>query len=322
VTRFYLGQALSGIGSDPAGWLALMGRKLLLVTNRVEPTDTEEYNVYAEYSHVLGATAAVLHFGILLPLAFFGVWITWSERRRLWPYYGLVAVQLASAVVFYVSGRQRLTILPIVLLLAGAGLTGIPGFFRSRSGSSIAAGLAATAAVTLLVAWPWFDWRTVRSMTYYNLGNELAELGVRERAALRYETALELDPDNALARNNYGVLLAQFKMPGAAAREFRQALRIVPDYADAHFNLARVLRDAFDDAGAIEHYRAGLALDPGRPEVYVELGRTQLDVGDRAGARESFLRALQMDPQNEGAAAGLQALRQASQSRAEAIGTP
>ena len=68
MSDYWLGRALRDIRSDPAAWLGLTGRKLLLTINRVEAVDTESIEVYADYSPVL-RWLSWFTFGIILPLS-------------------------------------------------------------------------------------------------------------------------------------------------------------------------------------------------------------------------------------------------------------
>ena len=60
-----------------------MGRKVVLLWNSVEAFDTESQESYAEWSPLLGIGAIIGNFGLLVPLAAFGVCVTWADRRRL-----------------------------------------------------------------------------------------------------------------------------------------------------------------------------------------------------------------------------------------------
>jgi hypothetical protein len=63
--------------------------------------------------------------------------------------------------------------------------------------------------------------------------NELAE------ATRLYDTGFEIDPDHAVARNNFGVLLAKQGKIAEAYEHFRRAVQIDPDYYDAEVNLEK-----------------------------------------------------------------------------------
>ena len=87
VSSYWTGQAVDYITSQPGSWLKLMARKFALLWNRAEAFDTESQGKLAEWSTPLRFLGPLGHFGILVPLACFGVWVTWPARSRLWILY-------------------------------------------------------------------------------------------------------------------------------------------------------------------------------------------------------------------------------------------
>jgi tetratricopeptide (TPR) repeat protein len=95
----------------------------------------------------------------------------------------------------------------------------------------------------------------------FNLGNCLAALGEKERAAERYSQAVEIDGTFADAWNNLGVLLAEFGDANAATDAFKRALVADPSYADALYNLADLCDEAGNSQDASFHWQTYLSLD-------------------------------------------------------------
>jgi len=120
VSSFWTGRAIDFITSQPGAWLRLTGRKLLLLFNRSEMIDTESQESHAEFSTVLQVLGWIGHFGLLVPLAVFGMISTWPDRRRLWLVYALLVTYAASVVMFFVFARYRYPLVPFLLLFACA----------------------------------------------------------------------------------------------------------------------------------------------------------------------------------------------------------
>ena len=70
------------ITGQPGAWLRLLARKAALLVNADEAIDTESQESYAEFSWPLALLGPVTHFGVLVPLAVAGVWLTWRDRRE------------------------------------------------------------------------------------------------------------------------------------------------------------------------------------------------------------------------------------------------
>src|SRR5262249_40351499 len=130
VSSYWTDQTLAFIRSQPGSWLKLMARKVVLLWNSAEAFDTESQESYAERTPLLGAGAVIGNFGLLVPLAAFGILVTWPDRRRLWVFYALVLTYAASVVIFFIYARYRYPLVPFLVLFTSAGLAGALEFLR------------------------------------------------------------------------------------------------------------------------------------------------------------------------------------------------
>ena len=122
VSQFWTDRALTFITSQPGAWLTLMARKFALLWNATEMLDTESQESYAEWSTPVRVGALFGHFGVLVPLALIGVWVTWPDRKRLWVLYAMVGAYAASVLMFFVYARYRFPLVPFLMLFAAAGI--------------------------------------------------------------------------------------------------------------------------------------------------------------------------------------------------------
>ena len=99
-----------------------MARKFALLWNATESADTESQYSHAEWSFPLRLAGHVSHFGVIAPLALFGVWATWARRDQLWLLYVMGATYAASVMMFFVFTRYRYPLVPFLILFASAGL--------------------------------------------------------------------------------------------------------------------------------------------------------------------------------------------------------
>jgi tetratricopeptide (TPR) repeat protein len=95
-----------------------------------------------------------------------------------------------------------------------------------------------------------------------NLGLLHHRLGRYEDARRHYEVALAADPSCAEAAYNLGSLHDDLGDLPQAVVWYRRALEVRPDYADAHFNLASALERRGDGAVARRHWTRYVELDP------------------------------------------------------------
>jgi hypothetical protein len=108
-----------------------MGVKLLLTLNAGEVADTESLDVYAEHSRLLRALSW-FDFGLVLPLAVFGIWQGRADWRRLSLLYAVLLVLLLSVAAFFVRARYRYPAVFVALLFAACGISVLVLLTRDR----------------------------------------------------------------------------------------------------------------------------------------------------------------------------------------------
>jgi tetratricopeptide (TPR) repeat protein len=276
VSAFYTDKALDYIRAEPLDWAGLMARKLALAVNAVEWVDTKDQYSFGARSPVLWLADRVLHFGILAPLGLLGLWVTWPERRRLWLLHLLFLSYTGTLLLFYIFGRYRLPTTPIVMLFAAAGVTGMRRFAEATRREVVAIAAACVVGFMVFVNFPMSQKDYMRSVTEYNLANELYAAGDADAAIAHYEEAIRLYPGNALANHNLGSLLASRDEYDAAVAHFDRVIEIDDDFAMAHFNRALALEESGRLDEAARGYESALAIDPGNAAARDALQRVQI----------------------------------------------
>lgn len=296
VSRYWAGQAFEWMRAHPADWLSLTFRKLLLALNRVEATDTEDLQSHAEWSVVLRAGKYLFHFGVLAPLGLLGLWITRARRRELQIFYALIVVYLMSVLVFYVLGRYRYLLVPLLLPFAGAGLAGLPSWLSHASAGDRVRGLVFLGAAILVCNWPLQSVSAMQAVTRYNLGDAYRQAGRSDDAVAEFRAALELDPNNPAALSNLGALMAERGDHTEALRLYERALEADPDNATAENNRGQelMLRSRTDEG--IASFERSISLDPLNEEARRNLAMALAGSGRTEDAIHQFQEALRLRP--------------------------
>jgi tetratricopeptide (TPR) repeat protein len=313
VSSYWTDKALDFITSRPSAWLKLMGRKVALLWNATEMLDTESQEAHAEWSLPLRLGGAIGHFGILVPLAVFGVIVTWPRRSHLWVLYAMTLTYAASVVIFYVFARYRYPLVPLLILFAAAGMVEIPALVHARRGRLLSAGprsgseksehapagmwtVAAVAASIVFANWPILSPALMRAVTETNLGVALQSDGRLDEATDHYQRAIALWADYAPAYNNMATALrAKGRLVDAVAT-YERAISLRPEFAEAHYNLANALLDEGKPGEAAKHFRLALQTIPASVEVHNNLGIALVGQGQIDEAITEFRAALQLDP--------------------------
>jgi tetratricopeptide (TPR) repeat protein len=142
-------------------------------------------------------------------------------------------------------------------------------------------------------------------LLFYFMRGYFGELARTQRARLSFRQNLEaamLNPADASAHYNLGLLHLQRKEYDEARERFGRAVTIDPEEIDSHYQLGRIARIQGRLPDAIAHFTDVVSRDEhhAQNEVWREIGETYLAAGQFEDARnslEKFLERRQSDPQ-------------------------
>lgn len=330
VSAYWTGEAMDFIKTRPGQWLALMIRKLALFFNNIEIADTEDLYSYSEQSGILKTADYVFSFGVLLPAAVCGIYLTRGRRQELALLYLLLAGYTASVVIFYVFGRYRYPAVMLLILFASAAVIELVKIIKNMDSAKI------IVCFLLIIAAGIFSNRTIvqknilQAMTANNVANELLLEGDTEQAVQYYLRAIKLNPDNANSYGNLAFVLKSQNRPDEAAACCRKAIQLDPDNLQAylnlaeiftgqgkqdeavncykkilhiqpqnfavHYNLGNLLKAQGKSDEAIDHYRQGLTIEPNDAELHTNLANALNQSGRTEEAMEHYRKAVESDP--------------------------
>jgi tetratricopeptide (TPR) repeat protein len=142
-------------------------------------------------------------------------------------------------------------------------------------------------------------------LLFFFLRGYLGELTRGHRARLSFKQNLEaatLNPADASAHYNLGLIHQQRNEFAQARQRFERAVEIDEDEVDAHYQLGRIARAENRLADAIKHFEPVVARDEAHAqhEIWREIGATYFAAGQFEDARtalERFLAQRQSDPE-------------------------
>ena len=140
--------------------------------------------------------------------------------------------------------------------------------------------------------------RFVDDHSFERAGDEFLKGGEPDRAAAAYRKALALNPANATAHNNLGVILLKRKKLDEAMAHFLKALQAKPSDPHCRRNIGDTLIHQGKTDEAMARYREALRLDPKYTEVRVNLGLLLLMARRHDEATAEFAEAVRHDPDN------------------------
>jgi protein O-mannosyl-transferase len=131
-----------------------------------------------------------------------------------------------------------------------------------------------------------------------NFGQALAAAGDIPEALIQFQKAVDIKPDKADARCNLGSTLLDLGQVDKAMEQLRMALEIKPELALANVNLGMALlqRGQLDEAGKL--LEKALQYEPNNAAAYIQIGHINVKQNRFDNALEDFTKALDLQPGN------------------------
>ena len=138
--------------------------------------------------------------------------------------------------------------------------------------------------------------RREKIAAHIQAGNRMLAQNSPGVAALHYQAALELAPQEPVAHSNLGVAFTRLGRLEEAEAHFRRAVEVKSDFADALANLSGLLNATKRFEAAAQTARRALNLNSGHAGALFCLGTALFAQGDAAAARAYFKRATEAAP--------------------------
>lgn len=308
VSSYWTGQVFEFMRNDPVAFMKLQWRKTMLMANAIEITDTEGQYAYSDTVPLL-RWLSWWNMGILLPLACAGFFLRAKELRRSWLLPLFIILYAASVIAFFVFSRYRLPVVPLLMLVAAAGLVKLPWLIRRRQTSRassranrrlIMAGCALVAA-GVLTWWPMLKVNDQRAVSYSSWAraswssSPTGKMNA-ESAAAMYRKVIAFSPQYAGGYYNLGVQLLELKQTQEAIDVLQTSLQLKPDSADAWNQLGLAYMQAGQSRNAMMAYEKALQLRQNFAAAHNNLGVTLAREGLLEQAEKHYRQAIMLEP--------------------------
>lgn len=294
VSSWWRDRAVKWVVENPGKFIALLTKKLLLM---LHPGDIDQIGmsmafVTDRYGAVPGMPLVL--FPVVVVLAAAGFAASWKKGNADWPLRLFFLTYLLITAVFFVSGRLRLPLLPLMHLYAGSAVAIVLEQLRKKSidRRMIVLGAGAAVGAVILAIQPQVDQRFeqeylklgqiafdggsyseaeemfTRSIGerptmdgYVNAGNANAAQGKFAEASAAYRQAIAMDSTSALAWFNYGNMWMQRNDAPRAHACWVRAVKYNPKFAPARRNLGLLFLQAGRPKEAEEQLSVYLRLE-------------------------------------------------------------
>ncbi len=333
VSDYWLSRGLNWIRANPLDWMKLTARKAVLFWQAFEIPNNEDFYYFNRYSFLF-RNRLLLMFGAIAPLALAGFVLGFIRKNPARLLALFVALFSATVILFFVCGRFRAPVIPVLCIPAAYFIVDVGERLRRGGFRSCLAPLAVFAAAAIFVNADFYRLgeRHTFAESWLRVGIFHASRGRPDKAEAAYRSAIQEDPGFAEGHNNLGVLLMQRDRTDEALAEFTRALEIDPAYPRTINNMAawyehtgnlelareyidRALVDGGDEvevrynAGVIygrlqmfaesaAHFRRLLDIEPGHVAGRLGLGKSLLMEGEHLEAASAFSQVVERDPRH------------------------
>jgi hypothetical protein len=290
-SRYWLGQTLKDITAYPGEYFILLGRKVFLFFNRVEPPTNISYYGAQVYSSLLRAFRVDM--GLLIPLGLAGLVLSIRRAREYLVFYVYFFSYLIANLVFFVASEYRFPVVAVLSLFAGVFLMDIFKLFRERRVGWIILGVVVYFGCLGMTNHHTDFTRSLASprMDFFNIGSTLVKWGNSMDSIVLFQKALVEDPDFKEAHEQLGWSYLDMGETQLAEEEFRLAGVQMPieegiSRRDSLLNRSNQQVEEEDFQGAIETLEILVAEWETVPFwIYQELAGLSEIVGDRERMR-------------------------------------
>ena len=299
--RYLLGKSWNFITAEPAAYGKLLVRKLFLFWRGDEIRRNLDLYFARNYSPLLQVLlwkyGLAFPFGIVSALALLGLGRLLLSPDRKTPAASLAllftATYTASVVLFFVTGRHRLPIVPLLLIFAAHGALGLA---RERGrklalhgGIALALLLATNAGIGAMNS-------SGDASEHYLLGVAFANKGMKTNALRAYRHAVELEPDHEGGLDGLAALSGQLGRREEAMALWQQLLAHYPDRDDIRLKLADLLLLKAKFPRSIELYQDMLQRHPDWAALHGRLAYTFAMAGSPEEAETAYRKTLELRP--------------------------
>ncbi|MCK4460665.1 MAG: tetratricopeptide repeat protein, partial [candidate division Zixibacteria bacterium] len=311
LSAFWTKKAVNFIISNPGKFASLVWKKSVYLVSGFENSDNTDIYYQRTKSRLFSLLLWNLDdwlyfpFGLLLPLALLGIYVHRDRGRDLAPLYLFVLAYIPTIVLFLVTARHRLPLVPFLIILAAAGVVKLVHARRSRSGREwIVIGLVFLVSLFVLNR-TYYDLSSDNMFQiHFNNGLQYERIGDYVSAEKEYLLADQNHPFSATLINNLAYTQFRQGKHSEADRNYHRGLKIDPDYAPLYNNLGLVVaeQEQYDSAlyllhTALNKYDTTITPPNNIGQVWLNIADVQEGRGELDSAAAAYQTAMMIAPE-------------------------
>jgi tetratricopeptide (TPR) repeat protein len=303
-SSFWSRKAWRFIAENPGKFLGLTFKKLVYLCVGFENSDNQDIYFSRQYSSLYAALLwkKIIYFpyGLLFPLALAGIFAGWRLRKELSLLYLFTVGYIPTIILFLVTARHRLPLVPFLLIFAAFAITESISLLKSGQVRKFAIISGIFLAAVVLSNRTYFDigFSNISQM-HFNLGLAYEKQGNLAMAEREYKKALEDNPQSATTLNNLGFVQFRLGKLDDAQAQFERAIRSEPQFAEAYNNLGLIMEARQELSSAELYYKKAINIEPELYQGYLNLGDLYLAQDNLVMAELYYLQAREVAPKRK-----------------------
>ncbi len=244
ISRFWYLKGLAFMKENPLKALKLLLTKFSFFWNGHEIKNNKDIYFFRKYSPLLGALlwhdGLKFPFGLIAPLAIVGMIGARKQWRRCLVLYLFILSYMLSVILFFVTARFRLPVIPFLLIFAAFSLTWAIEQFNKKKFNSLLGGILIFLISFMFVNHDHPPFKQLNHFQgHYDLGMIYQRLDQDDLALAEYQESIRQAPDFPFSHFNLGSIYLGKNQLDLAIDEFETVLRLNPDFPEAHHALAQ-----------------------------------------------------------------------------------
>lgn len=294
ISDFWLKKSISFIKSAPGAYARLLLRKVFYLFYPKEPMHDQEYQHIAGSVRVFKFLPFNLWF--VMPFALGGIFLNLKRFREIaLLYFALFGISL-SVILFFVTSRYRVAIVPFLDIFAAAGLFGIWAMFRQKRYVPVGFSLAALICIySFFNSGIYQNERTAKQQkdfndyhSHFNKAWQYSRKPDFHNAIYEMEQALTIKPDHPYTLVSLAGLYYHAHDYKKTEELLKKVIELSPLWQSAYYNLGFLYNRQGRFEEALEMLEKSTDLDPEDIGTRLELGLTYKAKGDARKAGEEF----------------------------------
>jgi tetratricopeptide (TPR) repeat protein len=299
-SAFWADKAKTFIFEHPGQFLALTFKKLVYFFSGFENPDQHDIYDFRKYSSLLSVLVfdygLKFPYGLFAPLGLFGIGLCYRKRREMAPLLIFFFGYIPTVVLFLVTARHRLTIIPVMLLFAAYAIFYFYDKIKAGKINREAVPLVILVVLLILSNHNFFELGLQNSaQIHQNLALTYSRQEKYPEAINEYKLAIAEAPRVSALYFGLGTTYLNMERYDDAIQQLKTAVSIDPNYYDAFINLGASYEKTGDVARAEMNYRRAATLEPDNKQPYAHLGELYMSQEKLQQAAQNFQRVVQID---------------------------